>query len=194
MRRLKTIISVLMILMMTSVTAFAGEMKGAINKDTSWEGDVTLIYEEGEAPDVVYSVDVVWGSLEFTYTDESVDDWNPETNGYDIHNEAEWSFNEGDDYIQLTNHSNAQIIAALSFENNTGMEGIEGKFYDSQSEDSGVINQIDLGSAVNTEYDKSPSKKAYVKMSGALPAEYNSSNGICKVKVTLNTPQSNEGI
>ena len=45
--------------------------------------DVKGSYVQGVASDAIYSVDIVWGDMNFTYTDAAQGTWNPATHDYD---------------------------------------------------------------------------------------------------------------
>lgn len=62
---------------------------------------------EGEVA-TVYSVDVSWGSMEFTYTDGAVSKtWNPSTHQYtESVGEGSWSNQDGANKVTVTNRSN----------------------------------------------------------------------------------------
>ena len=64
----------------------------------------------------VYSVDVAWDSLDFTYNFGDADIWNPDTHEYETGatgTAGSWTDNSAD--IVVTNHSNAKIRATASF-------------------------------------------------------------------------------
>ena len=69
---------------------------------------------EGEAA-TVYSVDVSWGSMEFTYTDGAVSKtWNPSTHQYtESVGEGSWSNQDGANEVTVTNRSNKALTATV---------------------------------------------------------------------------------
>lgn len=63
-----------------------------------------------------YSVDIQWGSLEFTYKSGDVTTWDPENLCYVVtKGVGEWSCASGADTVTITNHSNAPIQATISY-------------------------------------------------------------------------------
>ena len=54
--------------------------------------DVYVTYQEGESSATIYSVDIVWESMEFTYTAASEGTWNPSTHTFIGVEGASWSF------------------------------------------------------------------------------------------------------
>lgn len=69
---------------------------------------------EGEAA-TVYSVDVSWGSMEFTYTDGAVSKtWDPSTHQYnESFGEGSWSNQDGANKVTVTNRSNKALTATV---------------------------------------------------------------------------------
>ena len=113
MKKIFAIIISLALLSTASVTAFAASPITA--KDGSDSAVVKGTYVAGDASATVYSVDIAWGSMEFTYTDASKGTWNPDTHGYDGAKAATWSCATDANKIEVTNHSNANVTAQLSY-------------------------------------------------------------------------------
>ena len=82
--------------------------------------DVKGTYVPTENPQTVYSVDITWGGMDFTYYAAGTGTWNPETHSYDVQTEAHWA--EGAGTITLTNHSNAAVTAEASYAAKPGFE------------------------------------------------------------------------
>lgn len=81
---------------------------------------VTGHYESGAESPIIYSVDISWGSLDFTYTDASKGSWNAQEHVYQGATPASW--NPGNATITVTNHSNAAITATPSYQAELGFE------------------------------------------------------------------------
>lgn len=77
---------------------------------------------EGEAA-TVYSVDVSWGSMEFTYTDGAVSKtWNPSTHQYtESVGEGSWSNQDGANEVTVTNRSNKALTATVEADSYAGI-------------------------------------------------------------------------
>jgi hypothetical protein len=80
------------------------------------EKDVTATYTPGAEP-VTYSVDVIWGDLQFEYkAPDKV--WDPESH---VYNDPENSFGEwiaaeeGDNTIKVENHSSVPVEVSFAF-------------------------------------------------------------------------------
>ena len=111
MKKILSLVLALALVMSLGVTAFAAEINGDNSKD------VTANYQAGETSQKVYLVDIIWGSMEFTYTDASEGTWDPETHTYTGTAEAAWSCTEGANKVEVTNHSNAEVTVELSNSN-----------------------------------------------------------------------------
>ena len=72
-------------------------------------------YQPEGAVATVYSVDVSWGSMEFTYTDGAVSKkWNPSTHQYtESVGEGSWSNQDGANKVTVTNRSNKALTATV---------------------------------------------------------------------------------
>ncbi len=80
---------------------------------------------EGEAA-TVYSVDVSWGSMEFTYTGGAVSKtWNPSTHQYtESVGEGSWSNQAGANEVTVTNRSNKALTATVEAATSGSYTGI----------------------------------------------------------------------
>lgn len=116
---MKKIVSVFLLLafMATlSITAFAEENVGTGGYTT----DVNGSYVPGATSNgTVFSVDITWTNMTFTYHAEKGLVWDTETHSYSEYQPAYW---EGKGNITVTNHSNAKISAVPSYAAKTGYE------------------------------------------------------------------------
>lgn len=169
------VLSLTLALSFCSVLAFA-ESK-IVNPNGSASHDVTATYQPGTSGDTVYSVDITWGDMAFTYTDASTGTWNPETHSYDGAKDASWkATNEDGNKIVVTNHSNTEVTATFSYESSTGFEGITATF------DTSVLN---LRTAVGTSVSDAPSATTFLTISGELESTTAANTKIGTVKITL---------
>lgn len=74
--------------------------------------DVKAQYVDKSKQTTVYSVDVTWGAMEFTFTKSGDKVWNAENHTYTDNTKTEWTA-EGNT-VTVTNHSNASVIVTLS--------------------------------------------------------------------------------
>lgn len=142
--------------------------------------DVTATYRadsSGGAGGTVYSVDITWGDMAFTYTAEA-GIWDPATHKTTGAEGGVWTVDkEGGNTITVTNHSNTGVTAAFSYAADTGFEGISGSF-DKES--------LALKTAVGTEVANAPSGTAALTLDGALGSDTTANTTIGTITVTLN--------
>lgn len=142
--------------------------------------DVKATYRadsSGGAGGTVYSVDITWGDMAFTYTAEA-GIWDPATHKTTDAEGGVWTVdNEGGNTITVTNHSNTGVTAAFSYAADTGFEGITGTF------DNASLN---LESAVGTAVDEAPNGTAALSLSGALGSTTADNTKIGTITVMLN--------
>lgn len=148
-----------------SVPAFAAD---TIGKGGSAVKDVKATYSAGDSAAIVYSVDITWGEMSFTYNDGA---WDPDTHKYD----ASWS-SKGNT-VTVTNHSNTAVTAKLSYTAADNYTDIAGKF------EKGELN---LATAVGTDISNAPHDSDTLTVSGALSSETLADTAIGTVTVTLN--------
>ena len=168
---MKKILSITLTLtMLFAMTAMAVTVS---DNNNSASADVKANYLAGDTSGTVYSVDITWGALEFTYKDKAQGTWNPNTHKYDGGSETgTWSANGNT--ITVTNHSNAPVTASMSY--NSDVTGVEGAFN---------INTLELESAVDTSYDNAPKKTSSLTLSGVLPSTYVDLNKVGTVTVVI---------
>lgn len=163
-----------MLLSLASVSTFAAS-ETITQKGRSGSADVKGTYVAGGTAATVYSVDIAWGSMEFTYQDASEGTWNPKTHQYDNTVAAEWSCEEGANKVSVTNHSNTAVTAQLDYAPEQDNE-ITGTFSEAK---------LNLGSAVDTDPSNAPKDSATLELKGALSADKITSTKIGTVTVTL---------
>lgn len=109
MKKLFSLVLALALLLSLSVPAFAAEITPNGNNASA---DVNGTYVAGAESDIVYSVDIAWEGLNFTYTDSSKGTWNPTNHAYENGTAASWS---GTGNITVTNHSNDGIVVIPAY-------------------------------------------------------------------------------
>ncbi|MBQ2910959.1 MAG: hypothetical protein IJE55_01590, partial [Clostridia bacterium] len=87
---------------------------------------VTATYSGNNGGGTIYSIDITWGSLEYTYNAANKGAWDPETHTYKDTSEASWSCDEGADTITVTNHSNAGVSVSMKYEQSESYTNITG--------------------------------------------------------------------
>lgn len=145
--------------------------------------DVTATYVDGSsggaggAGGKVYSVDITWGDMAFTYTAEA-GIWDPATHKTTDAEGGVWTVDkDGGNTITVTNHSNTGVTAAFSYAADTGFEGITGTF------DNASLN---LETAVGTTVEAAPKGTTSLSLNGALGSTTADNTKIGTITVTLN--------
>lgn len=111
MKKITTLLAAAALVCTMSTTAFAADQDGV--GTGSYNTDVKGTYQAGSSGAVVYSVDIAWTDMSFTYTDAGEGTWDPETHEYNGGADAAWT--DSNDSITVTNHSNAPVTATASY-------------------------------------------------------------------------------
>ena len=138
--------------------------------------EIKATYQAGkENTDTVYSVDVKWGSQEYTYSSGVKKNWDPTTLKYkETSGTSSWTCQDGADQITVTNNSNADITASLAYDKTDS--NITGTFTNSK---------IGLKSAEGTNVGESPSETTTLSLKGALSDTTAENKKIGNVTVTI---------
>ena len=178
-KKLALVLTLAMVFSLAPLSAYA-DTKSTINTANGTAScDVKATYvagSSGGAGATVYSVDIVWGDMAFTYTEEA-GVWNPATHETTGAGGGIWKATSPDgNKIKVTNHSNAEITATFSYAAATGYDSISGSF------DKATLN---LATAVDTEVSNAPSDTAELTLTGALASTVTTSTKIGTITVTL---------
>lgn len=160
MKKLVSMLAVAALTCAMGTTAFAADQDGV--GTGSYNTDVKGTYYAGSSSDVVYSVDIAWTDMSFTYTGAGEGTWNPETHQYEGGTEASWT--ASNDSITVTNHSNAAVKATASYQAETGYESTTMTFGN---------NEATVATAVGTEVASAPSATITVTPGGTLAESAN---------------------
>lgn len=126
----------------------------------------------------VYYVDVTWGSFENTYKTNDVKIWNPETLKYEIEEGTpEWTSARGANTVSVTNHSNTDITAVISYTPGEGYGDISALF------DKRVIALS--APAENSPYESAPKDSATFSLLGEFSGEAGVKVDVGTVTVSL---------
>lgn len=178
-KKLALVLTLAMVFSLAPLSAYA-DTKSTINTaNGTATHDVTATYVDGSsggAGTPVYSVDIVWGDMAFTYTEEA-GVWNPATHETTGAGGGIWKVNtEGGNTIKVTNHSNAAVTATFSYTPAADYGDITGSF------DNTTLN---LATAVNTPVSNAPSGSAALTLEGALDSSAAAGTTIGTITVTL---------
>ena len=176
-RKLFVVALALVLTMSMTATAFAGEQKVtslSYNKDI----DVTGTYSGTDISGDVYSVDISWDAMDFTYTVVNGTKWNPSTHNYDSGAKPGWT--ASGNTITTVNHSNVPVDVALTFTKNTELNAAGDTF-----EGSFDTASHNLATAEGTIYDEAPRGTSLLTLKGALDASHTTSVKLGTITVAL---------
>ena len=119
MKKLASVLLVLIMVLAMSVSAFAGSVtvKETLPNDDT-EIPVGITFVDGKKTTTIYNVEITWEELTFTFTNGDEKVWNPERHTYSDTTADGWSEAKT---ITVNNHSNAEVYAItinrISFSN-----------------------------------------------------------------------------
>lgn len=136
---------------------------------------VTATYQEIGNTDTVYSVDIIWGSMNFTYQVQK-GSWDPETHSYSTSSSGTWADpvtgdnNLKSNQLKITNHSNAAVVYSIEYTPNDSYSNISALFSYDDVENRPTISNFSLPSAATNTQDNSLLTKTFdLSLSGSLP-------------------------
>lgn len=146
---MKKLIAILLSLtFILSVSAFAITIN---NSDTR---DVYATYQEASAADIVYSIDITWGDMSFTYKEASTGTWDPISLQYVSQDSAGWfptnmanNNSVASNEIKIINRSNANVSCTFEFDDNNCDELRGGDHYFTLNGEKINSNVIEINSA-----------------------------------------------
>ena len=160
MKKITTLLVAAALTCAMGTTAFAADQDGV--KTGEYTADVKGTYQAGGSGVVVYSVDIAWTDMNFTYTGAGEGTWNPETHQYEGGTEASWT--DSNASVTVINHSNAAVTVTASFEALPGYETTSMTFGN---------NGATVATAEGTEFAKAPSATITVTPGGTLAESAN---------------------
>ena len=174
MKKALTYIIAFSLLFSMSVTASATGTPETVGQNGSKEIDVTATYSTTSHTPNVYSVDIEWSSLNFTYTQKNTKIWNAENHSYSTTTKGEWDKTTAT--ITVTNHSNIAVNTEVEYTAVAGT-GIRGVVTNS----SAVLDAGEVGN-----YDGADSNTTTLTISGTPKDNATSETvKIGTVKVTI---------
>ena len=118
MKKLTSVLLVLIMVLAMSVSAFAATYDSRVDAVLPWtdQGTVQVIVKDNTKADVYY-VEVTWDDLQFTYNIGSAGQWDPEDHVYEGAVEEGWDNDEHSGTVTVKNHSNQAIKAEAALHN-----------------------------------------------------------------------------
>ncbi|MBQ3003015.1 MAG: hypothetical protein IJD82_04730 [Clostridia bacterium] len=173
MKKCFAILLSLALLVQLGVSVLA-EGTGTIGQNGDAEIDVTAKYESSTVTPAVYSVDIQWTGMTFTYSQEDTRVWNAANHTYETVSEGAWDKTTAT--VTVTNHSNVEVEVNVAYTpiENTGVVG-------TLTDASAVLN-----AGVEGDYEGASSATATLTISGT-PQNSVTAEGIKvgTLKVTL---------
>ena len=169
---------------------------------TSNEQDVTATYSDTRT--IVYSVDITWGNMKFTYSDNATG-WDPKTHSYSSA-AAGWdnTTKNENNTVKIVNHSNAVVRTKFEIAS-VSMPGEDVDLYLKKADDTGNLSTVIDGTLKNGDSGNStlPSaedvdpntqiatvtREAYVTLTGKPNT---STNGETIARVTVSIHDSSQ--
>ena len=106
MKKLVSLILALALVLAMAVSASAATLTAVGEQDI----DVQAKYQDSTVTGDVYSVDISWGTMQFTYAESGSLTWNPNDHSYDGTTTTGWTAKGYT--VTVTNHSNVDGTAS----------------------------------------------------------------------------------
>lgn len=107
-----TALALTMTLSLSTTALAAGNVDGA-GVGSQDPIDVTAKYNDAAKEPIVYSVDLKWDDMTFTYNESGTRTWDPDTHTYTDTTSAGWDKISA--AVTATNHSNAQVTVKFDY-------------------------------------------------------------------------------
>lgn len=110
MKKIMSFVLALILIVSLGIVAFATDTAGGTGE---YSAEVKGAYVAGTtSPDTLFSVEIEWNNMEFTYHAAKVGEWDSVEHKYKPATAAKW---EGEGEIVVINHSNAKITATPTY-------------------------------------------------------------------------------
>lgn len=163
--------------------AMAGDIQAITEKEGTAGHEVYATYKPVADPLTVYSVDIKWGSMEFTYiAPATIRTWNPQSHSYTetTAKEGRWTNEEGANKVSLENRSNKALTATITAETTGEYTGITAQAADE------TLSLADASIGATTEIPGNVSKaETTISLKGALTKIDAKKTPIGSVTVTI---------
>lgn len=107
-----TALALTMTLSLSTTALAAGNVDGAV-VGSQEPIDVTAKYNDSTADPIVYSVDLKWDDMTFTYNESGTRTWDPDTHTYTDTTSAGWDKITA--AVTATNHSNTEVTVSFTY-------------------------------------------------------------------------------
>lgn len=162
------ILTSVMLLSLATVSSFANDPIAAYSED------VMAKYSNEVVTPAVYSIDVSWEKMEFTYTVTGTKTWDPATKEFSVDTSGSWT--PDGNTVTVKNNSNRAVNARFEFTPLDAYPSISGTF----TEQSAI-----LASAAETSDETALAVSTQMTLTGELPDTITSLTKIGMVTVIL---------
>ena len=107
-----TALALTMTLSLSTTALAAGNVNGA-GVGLQDPIDVTAKYNDGATEPTVYSVDLTWEDMTFTYNESGARTWDPDTHTYTDSTTSGWDKTTA--AVTATNHSNTEVTVSFTY-------------------------------------------------------------------------------
>lgn len=171
-----------------AVPVLAGENSG-LSTPSSTTIPVTGTYQSNDGSTPVYSVDIAWGDMAFTYTAGGGTLWDPTTHTYTQSTApAGWSYSPATEtslagnQITLTNHSNASVSYTATFALSDTLAG--SNVTGAVSPQTATLPLVAPETPLN---DPNITTSLFLTMSGDLPSNFSAGGSLGTITISLGT-------
>jgi hypothetical protein len=164
-----------LLLLLGAVSCGSRAFAADIQPGGTAQADVNVVYKDGTASPDVYSADITWGQMEFTYTKSGTYNWLPESHTYRDTTVAGWTAVGND--VTVTNHSNRTLTVEFTFAKEPLVtDEITGTF---------DVATKTLNAGVLGDYAGADKLTSHLTLNGALSADKTAFTKIGVLTVTL---------
>ena len=110
MKKVIRILTAFVLVLSMSLTAYAATRSDSRN--------VIAQYTQTTTEDAVYSIEMTWDDLTFTYIEQTINTWDPDTHTYTTQTGGGW--NKTTATVKVTNHSNVAVDVEMTLTSVTG--------------------------------------------------------------------------
>ncbi len=123
MKKLISLLLSLALILSLGVTVFAADGSGNVGQNDSQDIPVTAKNTGSSTDTPVYSVDISWEDMTFTYSAATTRTWNPDTHTYTSSGTGGW--NKTTAAVTVVNHSNVDVDVSIDY-TGIGSTGVTG--------------------------------------------------------------------
>lgn len=134
-----------------------------------------------EAAADAYSVELYWGAMEFTFTDETIGDWDASTHEYEVIEAAAWAATGNT--VTVKNMSSKDIVASFAYASGSDFNTVEGLF---------DYTQVTVDGCQNLAVGEEAFVVSTLTLTGFLSDDTPESTTIGEVTVSIGVPSVDE--